>query len=111
MVQVEQEKLQSIPEDVKTVPEVAEIPREVEQGGVKPVPAQVTAQVTDDTGQPMMQTPATQTITIQLPADDDVIAGWTKGPVANSVTWLGIFWERMVKKAKHFGWKITRKTE
>ena len=111
MVQVEQEKPLSVPEDVNIVPETAEIPREVEQGGVKSVPTQVTAQVADDTGQPMMQSSATQTTTIQLPATDDVIVGWTKGPVTDSVTWLGIFWERMVKKAKHFGWKITNKTE
>lgn len=110
MTQIEQEKTQSIPEDLKVVPETAEIPREVEQGGTKSVPTQVAGQVTDDTGQPMMQTPQTQTTTIQLPADDDAIAGWTKGPMTDSITWLGVFWKRMIKKAKHFGWKITKKT-
>lgn len=111
MTQVEQEKTQSVPEDVKVVPETAEIPREVEQGGTKSIPTQVTAQVTDDTGQSMMQTPTTQTTTIQLPADDDDINSWTKGSMTDSITWLGIFWKRMIKKAKHFGWKITKKTE
>ena len=110
MTQVEQEKTQSIPEDVKVVPESAEIPREVEQGGTKSVPTQVTAQVIDDTGQPLMQTPTTRTTAIQLPADDGDIDNWTKGPMTDSITWLGIFWKRMMKKAKHFGWKITKKT-
>lgn len=102
----ERELVSKVPEGVKEIPETAEIPSHIEEGGVKPVPSQVTAQVTDDSGQQLIQSPATQTVTIQIPADQDKLSDWAKGSTSDALTWLATFWLRMIKKAAHFGWRI-----
>jgi len=105
----EQEKPSQIPEGVREVPETPEIPPHIEKGGVKAVPTQVTAQVTDDKGQPLIQTPATKTVSITIPADKTTLSGWAKGEPTSSLTWFANFWLRMIKKALHFGWKIFKR--
>jgi hypothetical protein len=93
---------------VQHVEDVPEIPRHIEQGGVVASPTQVTAQVADDSGQGLMQTPTNQTFVITLPADDAQIETWSKGKIVDALTWFGLFWLRAIKKALHFGWKIVR---
>lgn len=91
------------------MPEAPEVPPHIERMGVKPAPSQVTAGVTDDAGRQLIQTPATQVVTIQIPAPQAQLADWSHGSPANSLTWLATFWLRMIKKALHFGWRtITR---
>lgn len=88
-------------------PQTMEIPWEVERAtGVQSVQTQITAKVTDDTGKPMMQSPATQTITVTLPASTEQLGVWAKGSPNEALTWLAGFWLRLVKKAIHFGWNI-----
>lgn len=96
------------PEQVVTViPEsINTIPREVEAGGVRATPTQITAQVIDDTGKPMMQSPATQKITVTLPASTEQLTVWSKGSPSEALTWLAGFWLRLVKKAALFGWNV-----
>lgn len=99
----------SQPEQVVTViPEsINTIPREVEAAGVKATPSQITAQVTDDTtGKPMMQSPATQKITVTLPASTQQLTVWSQGSPSEALTWLAGFWLRLVKKAIYFGWNV-----
>jgi len=94
-------------EFVKEQPEVVEIPQEIEHSfGVKPTPTQISAVVTDDSGGPMMTSPATQSITITLPASTSQLSIWAKGSPSEALTWLAAFWLRLVKKAMHFGWNI-----
>jgi hypothetical protein len=92
---------------VQERPQTMEIPPEVERAtGVKPVQTQITAKVTDDAGKPMMQSPATQTITITLPASTEQLDIWAKGSPNEALTWLAGFWLRLVKKAMYFGWNV-----
>jgi hypothetical protein len=98
-----------VPDGVKEIPDTPEIPPAIERGGVKTVPTQVTAQVTDDSGQQLIQTPATKKVTITIPADQGKLQDWSKGSPADALTWLGAFWIRMIKKALHFGWKIFKR--
>jgi hypothetical protein len=106
---VERKSKPEVPEGVREPPEAPELPAHIEKGGVKVQPTQFTAQVYDDKGKPLIQTPATKTVTVQLPADQTALASWSKGSISDSLTWLAMFWLRIIKKALHFGWKIVRK--
>jgi hypothetical protein len=109
MAFVEREK--KLPKGVEIRPEGVAIPEDIEKKeGVQPRPTQFTAQVRDDQGHPLFQTPQTKTVSIQLPSDQTTLASWAKGPVVDSLTWLGKFWLRIVKKATHFGWRLVKKT-
>ena len=94
------------PEGVEVRPE--EFTAAVEKAGATPRPSQFTAQVTDDAGQPLIQTSKNQ-VTIQAPADTATLTSWSKGPITSALTWLGAFWLRILKKAVHFGWKVIGK--
>jgi len=103
----EAEQTQPGLDEVKTIPQTIEIPEHIEKGGVTPVQHQVTAQVTDDSGQPLIQSPATQNITVQIPATDDQLTDWSKGDISESLTWYGMFWLRIKLKALALGKKIS----
>jgi hypothetical protein len=96
-----------IPEGVTEIPQAPEFPEYIEKNGVKTVQHQITAHVTDDQGQPMMQSPATHTVTIQIPANDDQLTNWSKGDTSDSLTWYGMFWLRIKAKALTLGKKIS----
>lgn len=96
-----------VPEEVQE--RVTEIPPEIERADAQRVPAQVTAQVTDDKGQPLIQSPATKTVTIQIPASQSQLDDWSHGSITSSLTWFANFWLRLIKKALHFGWRIIRR--
>ena len=74
--------------------------------GIKVVQKSFKAQVNDDKGNPLIQTPPTQVITIQPPFDQVTLTQQAKGNITSSATWLARFWLRVIKKAFHFGWKI-----
>jgi len=93
-------QIQEIKEAEFIVPEI------LSQSGVKVVQKNFTAQVNGDKGQPLIQTPPTQVITVQPPADDTTITSWSKGSTTSSLSWLGMFWIRVIKKAVHFGWQV-----
>ncbi|QQG41782.1 MAG: hypothetical protein HYV90_00510 [Candidatus Woesebacteria bacterium] len=94
------------------VPQVVErqeefvVPETLSGSGVKVVQKNFKAQVNDDKGSPVIQTPPTQVITVQPPADPATLTTWSKGDTTSGATWLGAFWLRVIKKALHFGWKI-----
>jgi hypothetical protein len=73
---------------------------------VQPVLTQFKSQVKSDQGKPLIQSPATATTTITLPADQNQLTTLAKGSISNSITWFAAFWLRMIKKAIHFGWRI-----
>jgi hypothetical protein len=100
---VEKEPKSEISKEIKQPLE--SFPEAVEKLGVKTRPTQVTQQVTDK-GKPLIQTPPTKVITIQPPADQQQVTTWAKGSPLNAITWLAVFWLRMIRKALHFGWKI-----
>ena len=102
------------PEIARGEPQIQEVNKEAEfivpetlkQAGVKVVQKNFTAQVKSDKGKPLIQTPPTQVITVQPPADTVTLTNWSKGSIASSLTWLGMFWIRVIKKALHFGWQV-----
>lgn len=100
----EREREPQIPEVRPEVPEVSK--RLEEETGMKAIETAFRARVKDK-GRDLIQTSATQTITIQLPSTQRQLADWSKGSPASSLTWFAVFWLRMMKKALHFGWKIT----
>lgn len=90
-------------------PQDIEIPAHIEKGGVKSVPSQFTQTVTDDSGKQPTQSPATQTVTIQIPATQQQLTVMAKGPADDASTWFAKFWIRMRQKATKLGWKIIGK--
>lgn len=107
------------PETLKPTPpqEVTErkeefiVPETLKQAvpGMKVVQKNFTAQVKGDKGQPLIQTPPAQVISVTPPADPTTLIAWGKGPITSSISWLGLFWLRVLKKAVHFGWQVTGK--
>jgi hypothetical protein len=101
------------------MPQVQEINKEAEfivpetlrQSGVQVVQKTFKAQVKDDKGKPVIQTPPTQVITVTPPTDDATLNNWSKGSITSSLSWLGMFWVRVIKKALHFGWKVVDKSQ
>lgn len=94
---------------VEARPEEFIVPETLQQAGVKVVQKTFKAQVKDDKGQPLIQTPPTQVVNITPPASQPTLTSWAKGPITSSLTWLGAFWLRILKKALHFGWRVIGK--
>jgi hypothetical protein len=82
-----------------------ELPPHLEDTGIKAVETAVKARVKDK-GRHLIQTPATKKVTIKLPAGQATVITWSKGKPVNSLTWLGAYCVRMIRKATYFGWKI-----
>lgn len=74
--------------------------------GVQVTQSQFKNQVTDDQGQPLITTPQTEKVTIELPKTEEVFLEESKGDIGDSRTWLARFWLRVIQKAKYFGWQI-----
>ena len=87
------------PEEVEVSPQLANM-------GIRAVEREFKTPVTNDRGQPLVTSPATQKISIQLPATQGQLLAWAKGPVSDSLTWFAAFWLRMLKKAVYFGWNL-----
>jgi len=73
---------------------------------VTPIPSQFKAQVMDDSGNPLIQTPPASVITVSVPTEDSQLLAWSKGSTDESLTWFGVFWQRVIKRALHFGWRV-----
>jgi hypothetical protein len=94
------------PEIVSEIPEQVEITPGMVSQGVQPTQTQFTAQVTDDQGRQIIQTPETQTVTIRIPNQKEILEQEVKGSPYDSKTWGAMYFLRVIKKALHFGWKI-----
>lgn len=98
-------KVEAPPEGVEHRPEEIGVPERI-QDVVKKTPTQVTAQVTDDDDQDLIHTPEKKEIAIEIPGNQASFEEQAQGSPEESTTWLAVFWVRMIKKAKHFGWRI-----
>lgn len=87
------------------------VPETLQSSGVKVVQKTFKAQVSDDSGKPLITTPPTQVISVTPPSDTTTLTTWSKGNTSSSLTWLGAFWLRVIKKAIHFGWQIVGKPQ
>jgi len=74
--------------------------------GIQVVPTQFKKQVVDDQGKPLITTPQTEKVVIELPKPEEALLQESKGDAGESKTWLARFWLRIVEKAKFFGWQI-----
>ncbi len=100
-----QPEIQEINKDAEFI-----VPETLQQStGVQVVQKNFNAQIKDDHGTPLIQTPPTRVITVQPPEVSDELENWAKGSAESSKTWLGAFWLRIIKKAQLFGWKILGK--
>lgn len=110
MVSTPEKEILSPPEGVTERP--SEIPPEVEKvPGVTRIPSQA-APVADDTKGPSDDQGAPpKTITIQLPRNEEELEKMSKGSPKLSSTWFSRFWQRLIRKATHFGWKVMGKTK
>src|SRR4030042_3062462 len=106
MTTPEQERLSQNPPEIQEIPDTPEILPEIEKGGVIKKQDDFSAQVTDDKGRPLIQTPQTQSVTVQIPANQSQLDTWAKGSPDNALTWFAVFWIRIIKKALHFGWRM-----
>ncbi len=88
--------------------EFPEIPVEVENKNLhtQSVPVQFRAQVNDNQGKPLIQTPQNQSVTVQIPFDQTTLENSAKGSTEDSGTWFAAWFLRLVKKALHFGWNV-----
>ncbi len=105
---VSPEQKEGLPVEVRPE-EISEIPASVENKsvpGVTPTPTQFKAQVNDDQGNPLIQTPQTQAVTIQIPQAPEALEKLARGSTDDSKTWWAASFLRMIKKAFHFGWQI-----
>lgn len=83
------------------------VPETLSGSGVKVVPKNFQAQVKNDKGVSVIQTPPPQVITtVKPPGDTVTLTQQAKGNTTSSVTWLAAFWLRIIKKAMHFGWRV-----
>lgn len=101
------------PETLKPeIPQIQErqeefiVPENLQSSGFKPVQKNFTAQVKNDKGQPVIQTPPAQVISVKPPYNQTMLTAQSKGPITSSLTWLSAFWIRIIKKAFHFGWRV-----
>ena len=85
-----------------------EFPETIQQvtSGAQVVQKNFKSQISDDKGNPIIQTPPAQVVTVQPPSDQATLLQQSKGDTTNAVTWLAAFWIRIIKKAMFFGWKI-----
>ena len=69
-----------------------------------PVTSQFKAQVSDDQGQPLIQTPQTKRITIAIPVlNEEELKAGSKGNTESPKVWSMAFWYRAFLMAVHFG--------
>ena len=109
--------MSATPETIRPeVPDVVEtqeqfvVPEVLQQStGVKVVQKNFTAQVKDDSGKPVITTPPTQVVSVTPPYDPATLTTKSKGKITEAVTWLAVFWLRIIKKATHFGWNVVGK--
>jgi len=86
--------------------EEIQVPESLSKTGIEKVETAYKATVQDDQGSPIVQTPATKQISIQIPQDVDSLESSAKGKISSSLTWFGRFWLRMIKKALFLGKKV-----
>ena len=74
---------------------------------VSPVLTHFKAQVKNDKGQNLIETPEGRKMEIKIPEDNkESLEGKIKGSKDESSAWSAGYWLRIIKKAIYFGWKV-----
>lgn len=93
----EVEKPESTKEDLSQI-ELLEKIKKSSAPSAQTDDTQTQAQASDDQ--------KTQTVTIMVPASTTQLDDWAKGDPQESLTWIAVYWLRLIKKGLHFGWRI-----
>lgn len=72
---------------------------------VTPTPSKFTAQTLDDLGKPLIETPETKKISIEIPEDKEQLERLSRGSDEDTSTWSARYWLRMIKRALLLGWE------
>ena len=102
------EREQKAPDVIPNTEEISSLTIEKKEV-VTPSTTVFKAQVTDDAGQALIETPENKEITIEIPASEEVLRVGAKGSSDDQITWFSAFWLRIIKKAMNLGWHISRK--
>ncbi len=74
---------------------------------VTPIPTQFKAQVADDSGNPIIQTPQTKKVQITIPAtSEEELQKNRKEKTTTTTSWNASFLLRVIQKALHFGKQV-----
>ena len=76
---------------------------------VTPTTTVFKAQVMDDQGRPLIETPENKEITIEIPHSQLQLQTQAKGSIDEAASWFASFWLRLIEKATILGGKITHK--
>lgn len=90
-----------IPIDQKVQERPTEVASEIlQQAGITSTPSSVKP-VYNGKGEPVTSAPATNSNTIQIPADTKSLVAKAKGKITDATTWLARFFLRMIAKEKY----------
>lgn len=103
---VDPNQSQQTPDGVQHTPNHPDIPTNM---GVQIRQTEFTHTVVDENNKPLVNSPTTSDVRIEIPADPNVLETLAKGSDENSVTWFAAFWIRMIKKAAKLGWNVVAK--
>jgi len=112
MADTERKEAVKIPENIETIPDEVEIPEDLrkieKKEEIQTTKTQFTAQVSDDSGVPMTESPVTKVASIEIPESEEALKAFSEGNTEEARTWWGATFLRMIKKALHFGWNIIK---
>ena len=94
-----QSEIQERAEDIEIAPHIERAT------GMTHHPTNFQAQVQDDQGQQLIQTPSNQSVTITIPATQQQLTDNSKGDITEAVTWFSLYWLRVIKQAAYNGWQ------
>ncbi len=89
------EKLQEI--GVQHVPETPNVPEHLSEH-IEKVETNFTAQVKDNAGNPVMQTPQNSTQQVKIQGDQIILTKQSKGSIIDSLTWRAMYFLRQIAK-------------
>ena len=71
-----------------------------------PTPSRFSGQVFTDKGKPIIETPESKEIMVEIPRLQSDLQTLSKGSGDDAITWFARFWLRIIKKALSLGAKL-----
>jgi hypothetical protein len=91
---------------VETAPQTESYIEKLEKNNVQVRADDFTQPVVNDQGQ-QLTTPIPSTVkTITVPANQQQLLDWAKGPPESALTWLSKYWIRKIKQSIKLGWHL-----
>ncbi|SRR5260221_13288083 len=83
--------------NIERVPEEFAVPDHL-QDEIQKIETAVTANVKDDSGSQVIQTPQNEKVKIEIPYTIEQIKELSKGSIVSAITWRAIYYFRQLKK-------------